>query len=279
MSDLNLDALKELRNTHLKKLRNLFDTSHQPSEDNLIQIENIQLKEYFQHLHNSLDSSDTLKCEQEKAKKFKLNENILKESQAQRKRFDIDWNLEYCNACKIGYWPSNCTVYIEPKCRYTNTNAKLVTRHKLFNFKPKYKSYKDVLLKKLINKGVRLIYECKSCKAKNCILDEVKRPETKCVKTNKAQSRKYQEKLRLESEFTFNSKMSKSPLPTLSNQNNVTGGGEIVVRHKKINPRKKFQSLQTMLKQNEMEQDLIRKEQEKNKNKFGSLADFLQKIS
>ncbi len=278
MSDLNLDALKELRNAHLKKLRNLFDPSQQPSEDtHLVQIENTQLRDYFQYLHNSLDSSDALRCEQEKARKIKLNENIHKESQAQRKRFDIDWNLEYCNACKIGYWPANCTVYIEPKCRYTSTNARLVTRHKLFNFKPKYKSYKDALLKKLLNKGVRLVYECKSCKAKNCILDEVKRPETKCVKPNKAQSRKYAEKVRLESEFTFNSKNSKS---SSSNCNvDREGGGDIVVRHRKMNPRKKFQSLQTMLKQNEMEQDLFRKEQEKNRNKFGSLADFLQKLS
>lgn len=266
MSELNLDTLKELRNNHLKNLRNIFDTS-QPSEE--IKIENSHLKEYFQYLHNSLDSNTTLKLEQEKSKRIRLNENLLKEIQAQNKRFDIDWNLEYCNACKCAYWPLNCTVYIQPKCRFTHANTKLVTRHKLFNFKPKYKSYKDVLLKKLLNKGIRLIYECKRCKTKNCILDEVKRPETKCVKVNKSQTKKHQDKLIQSSEFSFN-KQNVIKCPPDS---------EIVVKTRKFNTRKKFQSLQTMLKQNEMEQEMTRKEQEKNRNKFGSLADFLQKLS
>ena len=270
-----MNALKALRNSHLKNLRSVFDAYHDHNEPQSvcaenIHIENNQLKEYFQHMHNSIDLSECQRIENQKAKKVKLNENVLKEHQLQQKRFDIDWNLEYCNACKISYWPLNCTVYIQPKCRLNYKNAKLLTKYKLFNYKPKYKSYKDTLLKNLLKKGIKLIYECRRCKTKNVILNELKRVDTKEIRLTKEESKKNLDKLIKSSEFSFNSSSAKL--------SNGQSGGAIII-NKKMNARKKFQSLQTKLKQNEQQQELIRKEQEKNKNRFGTLADFLQQIT
>ena len=59
-------------------------------------------------------------------------------------------------------------------------------KYKIFNFKPKHKSYKDKLIHKILNKGIKLIYKCKRCLNNNLILNETKREMTsfKIIKPN-----------------------------------------------------------------------------------------------
>lgn len=198
----NNGALKELRKGYLSQLKHFFESENQKSP--------APLREYFQYLHNSIDSSEAHKQEDRKLNKIKLNENLIREQRNQTKRFDINWNLEYCEACKLDYWPSNCTVYIKPKCRITNKGSKLYTKYKLLSYKPKYKSYKDRLLKNILNKGITLVYECKRCKSKNLIVNEVNRQGLKEKKLNKNENKKSLLNSIKNSQFAFNNKSAMS---------------------------------------------------------------------
>ena len=254
----NNGALKELRKVYLSQLKHFFESENQKSP--------APLREYFQYLHNSIDSSEAHKQEDRKLNKIKLNENLIREQRNQTKRFDINWNLEYCEACKLDYWPSNCTVYIKPKCRITNKGSKLYTKYKLLSYKPKYKSYKDRLLKNILNKGITLVYECKRCKSKNLIVNEVNRQGLKEKKLNKNENKKSLLNSIKNSQFAFNNKSA------ISIKADTNGSA----KPKPLTTKKKFQSLQTKLKQNELEQERLK--QQKNSS-FGSLADFLQQLT
>ena len=253
-----MEELGELKKKYLNQLACLFNDSNES-------LANKDLKEYFESMSNSLESDEHFKNEQMKLSKLKSNEKQL---ELAAKTFKTNWNLDYCEYCKIAYWPSNCRVYMLPKLRLTAKNSHILAKHKLFDYKPKYKSYKDKLLNKIMNKGVKLVYECKRCKSKNLIFDETKR-QTK-FRYNKKLSQKNVSIEAIHS-VTLN-KNSATKKPVLLNRT-FEETTVIVSKSKAFAGRKKFQSLQIKLKQNEIEQENLKKRQS------CSLSDFLQKLT
>ena len=225
---------------------------------NLKQITmHLKLKEYFDYMVNSLESKEVQQQEEIKQSKKKINEKVVEQKQM-TKSHRINWNLNYCEKCHLSYWPNNCTVYIKPKYHMVKRHSKLNRQIKLFDYKPRLNSYKEKLVKKVIDKGISLIYECKKCKFKNLIYNEIKRKDLNCLKpSEKMKEKKFNQDLN-NSFLKFNSKVEWKP----SQKPNAI--------------KKKFQSLQLKLRQNELEQQ---KSKEKTINSFGSLADFLEKLS
>lgn len=252
----NQEKLDELKKAYLKSIKSLMIT-----QDSL---EKEPLNEYFQCLSNSIDSNERFKLDQKKINRLKTNEKQLEH---QNKQFKINWNLDYCEYCKLDYWPSNCNVYMSPKRRITFRNAKLYMKYKLFSYKPKYKSYKDKLLKKLLNKGIDLVYKCKRCMSTNKILHETKREcSFKPIKLSRNS---------LDKNLKLKAKASKT-IHTLSfNKTINTADEEISVKSRRGTNvgKNKFQSLQLKLKQNEMEQERLKCLKQRN------LTDFLTQLS
>lgn len=243
----NQEQLDELKKNHLKNIKNLLNEP--------------LTREYFQYLSNSVDSTERFKLEQRKLSKLKTNEKQLEH---QNKQFTTNWNLDYCEYCKLDYWPSNCQVYMLPKCRMTQKNAKIYMKYKLFNYKPKYKSYKDKLIKKILNKGIDLVYKCKRCSSSNMILHETKRNcSFKLIKLNKKN---------LDKSLLEKAKTSKT-IHSTSFNSKVNAPVLIETKKSIFNGKKKFQSLQARLKQNEMEQQSAKNRQQL------SLNDFLMQLT
>jgi hypothetical protein len=246
----NQEKLDELKKKFLKELKLISEEE--------------PLSEYFQYLSNSIDSNERFKLDQKKLNRLKTNEKQL---EYQNKQFKTNWNLDYCEYCKLDFWPSNCQVYMVPKCRITSQNAKLYNKFKLFNYKPKYKSYKDKLLKKLLSKGIDLVYKCKRCMSKNIILHETKRDcSFKPIKLNQ---NLFDKNLKLKA------KTSKT-IHTVSfnkTMNSVSDEISVNARRTSFGGKKKFQSLQLKLKQNEIEQERLKSQKQR------SLTDFLMQMT
>lgn len=216
---------------------------------------NGRLKEHFEHLKNSMDSREAWRAEKEKSKKIRINENVINESHKKSKSFDIDWNLEYCNWCKLCYWPSNVRVYILPKFGISRPTSRLFTRHKSLGFTPKFKSFKYKLLKNVANRSMKLIYECRRCRARNLIVKELNRPAPKLIPIDpKRENNRPNKKLKV---------------PVI-----VKRAPEVIRPMDSNKSRdKKFKSLQAKLKHSELQQEMAKK------SSIGSLADFLQKLN
>ncbi len=134
--------LSELKKNHLSNLRAFVNL--QAAQDRSV------LKDYYESLFNTLDYNEACKAEQLKFYKLKTND---KQKEQANKVTQTNYNLEYCEYCRISYWPSNCRVYMAAKARITHGNAQILRRYKLFDYKPKYKSFKDGLINKILNQG------------------------------------------------------------------------------------------------------------------------------
>lgn len=260
MDEIEINTLTK---THLSYLKNLNDN-----------LKNTQLKEYYQFLSNSFVSREICNFEKAKSKKLRINENLIKDDQKNNKSFDVNWNLEYCEYCHLSYWPNNCKIYIIPKFRVSLQSTKIFTKHKLLNFKPKYRSLKEKIIDNVMKRSMKLIYECKRCKSKNLIVKELNRTAPKLFNLNKkAKEKKIQLDIK-NSRFIFNNKNKNNTNPTVKDSdkaNNLSSSNDsIVVRDRRL------KTLQAKLKQSELQQEKTKNEK---KVSFGNLADFLQKLS
>lgn len=114
MSELNIE-LDELKKNHLIRLKSLFasdSSTDKQSEDNVTSIKNKSLKEYFESISNTLDYEQNHKSELVRISKLKTHE---KKNQTLNKVITTNYNLEYCEYCKLAYWPNNCRVYMVRK--------------------------------------------------------------------------------------------------------------------------------------------------------------------
>ena len=218
------------------------------------------LNEYAQSLANTFDYNERFKSEQRKL--HKQNETTLQRIKSAAKCY-FSAQQDYCEYCKLNYWPSNCTVFIVPKIHLSYQSVKLLTKYKLLNYKPRYKSYKDILIQRILDRGLKLVYQCKRCKSKNLIFRELNRGDAlKPIKVKQPKRRdqvvrdsllkRYQLKKQQEAQAQNRQKASDPKL--------------------KI---KKFQSLQSMLKKSELEEENLKRERERSQT---SLSDFLQKL-
>jgi hypothetical protein len=261
--------LEELRLSFLSTIKEFLneESSLKTSTQNVAQ-NNVKMAEYIQNKTNQTDALYTFRQEQKRLSNFKVNEKILKQQKLHNKNFEINWNMNYCEYCKVDYWPFNCRVYTLPKAKCSYKTAKLNTKHKLFDYRPKYKSYRDKLIKNVLNRGIKLVYECKSCKKRNVIIDELKRKQMKPVSKL---TKKLREKSLVNTKFLFNSKSA----PNLQNnltQNNYKKASLVISNN---NAKKKFASLQMRLKLSETEEEKLKMQKEQS---FGSLASFLQNL-
>jgi len=111
MSNLNIE-LEELKKSHLNRLKSLFNSDisyDNKTDDDVLSIENKNLKEYFESISNMLDYQQNKKSEVNRISKLKTND---KQNQALNKVFNTNYNLEYCEFCKLAYWPNNCRVHM-----------------------------------------------------------------------------------------------------------------------------------------------------------------------
>lgn len=138
---------EELKKNHLRNLKHAFDFNG----DFETPIKNIVLKDYYENLSNTIDYDKKFRAEQLKFYKIKSND---KQQEQINRVIQTNYNLEYCEYCRLSYWPKNCRVYMVPKARITQRNSKIIMKYKLFDYKPKYKSFKDKLLEKIINRGI-----------------------------------------------------------------------------------------------------------------------------
>lgn len=144
-------------------------------------------------------------------------------------------------------------------------------KHKLFDYKPKYKSYKDRILNKILEKGNKLIYQCRRCRSKNIIYNETKRQtQFKIIKSHKSTTEKNLINCKQLHTVSFNNKK-------LVNNNISSRKSEMEINVKPKNNltgKKKFSSLQLKLKQSELDQEKL-----KNEKVTSSIFDFLQNLS
>lgn len=112
MSELNTE-LEELKKNHLNRLKSLFAIkdfyNDKQTEESVSPLKNKDLKEYFESISNSLDYEQNHKSELIRISKLKTHE---KRNQTLNKVFTTNYNLEYCEYCKLSYWPNNCRVYM-----------------------------------------------------------------------------------------------------------------------------------------------------------------------
>lgn len=252
-SNVLSNELKKLTNQHVKNLLT-FQQSLLNNQSNQA------IREHFEYLKNSYDSNETERNELKRNNSGILNEPTPQQNNSS-KRFESNWNIEYCERCKLSYWPSNCTVYILPKFHMTTYNSKLYTKHRLNLYRPKYKSYKDKFIKNTLNKGVRLIYECKRCKFRNVIMKELKRKEVRQI-VNKSKDSVQQIANFDQFKLISYKKIQHTDLQVEK------------VQFTKSSVKRKFQSLQTKLLKNEIEQQ----NKKKNSNSGANLGDFLQSL-
>lgn len=196
------------------------------------------LKNYFQHMSNFSESNESYLAKKKSFNQQKIPSII--------KKFDVDWNYEHCKICKLSYWPSNCFVNITPKCHLTKKNFSTYKKYKFFKYKPRYNSYKFKLIKNIVKKGIKIVYKCKSCEQKNNLLKEIYREEMMMKTPNDT---KCQVIPCFEIKYNFKKQL---------NSNSV-------------NLKRKFNSLQIKLKQDELEMQ--------NKNNFLSLSQFLEELT
>jgi len=249
---------------HLNNLKLLFDSSESNASSSL--------KEYFQCMSNTIAYDSSAREERRKVRnvKFHNNDNTNENSKSNVK---INQNIDYCEACKLDYWPSNCCVFTVPKCRFTSRNARLYTRHKCLDYKAKYKSYKHHVLQNLLVKGVQLVYECKRCKARNVVFKEIKR-NTNSLKTVDLSGKKSIDRHQ-------NLKNRQIIPPTLLNKTTIITNSEtvsataVVSISKKAATKRRFQSLQHKLKESETKQAQYK---EQKQSGSASLLDFLQRL-
>jgi hypothetical protein len=247
----------------IKKLTQSFFATIS-STDFASTVHNKNMQQYFESKSNTILAETSDKLEQKRTSQMRVNDKLLEQQRLQNKNFDIEWNVDFCGYCKCAYWPENCTVYTRPRARVTARAAKLNAKHRLFNYRPKYKSYKDRIVRKVICKGLELIYECRACTGKNVIVREVRRSELRTV-TVAAKFRS----------------MHIRPAGSLLNVAGVTSAGRAAVSLGAMRPpvtvaKNKFKSLQAKLKQSEAEQARQRSEKERS---FGSLASFLENLN
>ena len=248
--------LTDLRKSHLANLRRLLSTLTNGE----------RLHEHIDVIHNSIESQAVTQAEKEKSRTFRVNQNLITESERKSKRFEIDWNLEYCNACRLSYWPRNCHVEILPKFSISQSSARLFARYRLKGFTPKYKSFKEKLVKNLLKRSFRHVYKCRRCRTKNLIVKELNRKEPKLIQLDRKPKR----------EIKKNNKAQKVKLQIaqISPQKTVVFDLKRPISNDSVKMRnKKFKTLQAKLKHTELERDAAKK------SSFGSLADFLQKLN
>lgn len=219
------------------------------------------LYDYYEYVSNT----NKEKVEKSVFKKNSLDKSTLNSIDYTKKsNFYINKNQYHCEHCKITYFRnSNCVnanVKIKPKCYLSFRNAKLLTKHRLFNKKYKYNSYKHRLVKKLIKTSVKLVYKCKKCQKNNIIYKQDQRNNFDQLKfvTNKVKNDKIKTQTILLKYQQSNSSSS-----------NTTSSTSI--KQKNFHRNKKFQSLKLAF------------ENEKKLNKAqtqstSSLTDFLEKI-
>ena len=263
---------EQLNKNYLKNLKSFMNSN--------LKEKNSNLKEYYQYLCNSIDHIDEIKQEEKKLTRKRTSEKL---NELENRAVKIKWNLDYCEVCKVDYWPSNCCVYIEPKHRMTYKNAKLHTKYKLFDCKPRYNSYKDKLLSNIIKKGIRMIYKCKRCGSKNLILNQAKRKnDLKLIKFNKHSFLKnLKEKVikgKVPHSVSFNNTVDKtkqliSNSKTLDNLV-VYNQNSMASKAKLLSGKKKFQSLQVKLRQSEEEST-----KNQSQKSTASLNDFLMQLT
>jgi len=247
------DELKKLTNQHVNNLL-AFQHSLLNGQGNQA------IREHFEYLKNLYDSNETERNEFKRNNSGILNEPTPQQNNSS-KRFESNWNIEYCERCKLSYWPSNCTVYILPKFHMSTYNSNLYTKHRLGLYRPKYKSYKDKLIKRTLNKGVRLVYECKRCKFRNLIMKEIRRKEVRQI-LNKSKDPSEQLANLDQFKLISNKKIQKADFHIEK------------VQITKSSVKRKFQSLQTKLLKNEIEVQ----NKTKNNNSGPNLGDFLQSL-
>lgn len=283
---MNDGELRELRKSHLAALSRL--ASRLPNGERVC--------EHVDVLHNSIEDREVEQADREKSKTIRVNENLIAESRKKSKSFEIDWNLEYCNACRVSYWPRNCRVFIVPKFGISRASARLYARHKLLNIAPKYKSFREKLLANIKNRSMRLVYECKRCGTRNLIVKELNRPAPRTMQLGHQKKKKIlqpvDKKDKKNSIQIKENKLHQSQLPRLLPQPSprvppVNHPPRPVIEFNKRPPPvttndslksrdKKFKSLQAKLKHSELEQEAAKNQK---KTSLGSLADFLQKLT
>lgn len=143
-------------------------------------------------------------------------------------------------------------------------------KYKLFDYKPKYKSYKDRILNKIMEKGNRLIYQCKRCRSKNIIYNETKRlTQFKLVKSSKSSTDKNLINCKQMHTVSFNNKKLSNNISSQNIEMKVNNQPKT-----NLTGKKKFSSLQLKLKQSELDQEKL-----KNEKVTSSIFDFLQNLS
>ena len=260
--------LQELTKQHLFNLKSLFAES----ADKCLAA-NTRLGEYYTSMSNAIDAKYYARLEAKKA----ATASNSSSSAPSNKTFDINWNMEYCEACKLAFWPNNCNVRILPKIHITSRTSKTYARqHSTTNARftqLKYKSYKDKLLKHVANRGIQLVYECSRCKSKTKVIRELRRSPLKFPRVKRVrQTGKEQQATK-----TPTSATSKSNVITPKNVIHVNEASKAPssTSGRSVNSKRKFQSLQLKLKENELEQARIKAAS----SSFGNLADFLQQLS
>ena len=210
------------------------------------------IREYMDQLSNSVEYSERIR---EDAKKLsKLNETHMNKRKETAK-FLLERDHEFCEYCKSSFWPDNVRVFISSKRSMTVRAAKLYSKHKLFGYKPRHNSYRDKQLKSVLNRGAKLVYQCKKCSSKNYVLREVNKDSSlRLIKSvHKSRSTKVK--------WPMAPVVKEDPKPVVA---------------KSLNSKKKFMSLQTILKRNELLEQQMNAQRQ---STVSSLSDFLQKLS
>ena len=91
MSINSQELLNDLKKQYLNSLKSIFNQTDSKQEP---------LKEYFQYLSNSIDAEERNKEEKRKLNRLKTNEKQL---EYHNKHFKTNWNLDYCQYCKLDY--------------------------------------------------------------------------------------------------------------------------------------------------------------------------------
>lgn len=242
----------------LKKLTQSFysDLKHLMSQDNEINCS--PLSEYFDHMTNSFDYDDHIKLEEQKAACMKVNDKLAEMKRLQHKSFDINWNVTYCDQCRLSYWPHNCTPYMTHKYHLSNRLAKLNSRA---DTTLRQGSFVNKLATRLIKRGFKLVYSCKRCGSRNVMIDELKRDQIKFVNKDRLKASGAAALAKFLSSSHNKSREESAPS---------------VLKKPNTNDRRRFQSLKMKLKQNDWEQEKMAREKEKSAS---SLASFLQNLT
>jgi hypothetical protein len=225
------------------------------------------LHDYFQSLSNSY--SEVLEKDFYNKNKKSKNDLSSIELQKQNQNAHVEKNMFHCGFCKINYFnkqkqqtENNVKVFLKPKCYLSNQNAKLLTKHKLYNKKFKYNSYKQRLVQKIIKNSVQVFYKCKKCKSNNLIFKEKQRNNLEKIKLITSRN------VKTKNNYDLLINKSKSLIKSSSETTSASKKQKNFLRNKK------FQSLKLAV-----ENDSKQKASNNTSIGFGgSLSDFLEKM-